>query len=422
MSAPIAAAIRRDIPGRFNELDILRRHRDRYTAAMKGHNVPPHEVMIHGSSVCNLTCDWCIGDHVPMTSTNGSGQTIVISAAKTEETILPDGLRDPGAMARLASQIINFKRVVPTDNGDQVFGIETVNFSGLIGEPLVNRASLIPAIKMLNDAGLRTGIFTNGILIGDKDLEVMARMGFVHVSMDAATGDTYAKLKYSGKPQGVHLFKKALESIRRLRDAKDAAGTDLQISVGFIVYPGNFEEVYESARQAKERGAMTFKIKRDISCLRLLDAHQRSVCARLIDRIEDELADETFEVLRIHDVEAEATTRRQFDSCRITKLMASIGSDGNMYPCNYHPRPGAAHYGSVIEDSLEEVWDGTARSSMMPTLPQICPPTCDPFKGRSNTLFQTIEMRRSEVGDIQVDAEIDEIIESGAYRVRHITE
>ena len=422
MSVAIADVIRGDIPGRFNELDVLRRHRERYTAAMQGHNVPPYEVMIHGSSVCNLTCDWCIGDHVPMTTDDGTGRLITISAAKTEQTILPDGLKDPAAMQRLAEQIIAFKRVVPTEAGDQQFGIETVNFSGLIGEPLVNRGSLIPAIALLNNAGVRTGIFTNGILIGDEDLDTMAHMGFVHISLDAATGQTYAKLKYSGRAQGIHMFERAVASIARLADAKQKLGTNLQVSVGFIVYPGNYDEVYDAARMAKERGAMSFKIKRDISCLRLLAAEERKVSAQLVQRIQDELADESFEVIKIHDIEEEATTRRQFDSCRITRLMASIGSDGNMYPCNYHPRPGAAHYGSVVEDGLEAVWEGTARSSMLPNLPRICPPTCDPFKGRSNTLFHTIEARRADVGDASVNAELDALIGSGAYRVRHITE
>ncbi|GAA4942982.1 hypothetical protein GCM10023224_26970 [Streptomonospora halophila] len=65
---PLSSHVRPDLPGRFNELDVLRRQWDSFAATEEGQIVPPFEVLIHPSSGCNLRCDWCIGDHVPWRS------------------------------------------------------------------------------------------------------------------------------------------------------------------------------------------------------------------------------------------------------------------------------------------------------------------------------------------------------------------
>ncbi len=81
---------------------------------------------------------------------------------------------------------------------------------------------------------------------------------------------------------------------------------------------------------------------------------------------------------------------RHFSTCQITKLVAAVGSDGNLYPCNYHPRPGGATYGSGVDRSFGEVWEGQTRTELSLQLPAICPDVCDPFKNRSNALLQTV--------------------------------
>jgi hypothetical protein len=63
---PLATHVRNDLPGRFNELDVLRREWSRVEAMLNGETLPPYEVLIHPSSGCNLRCVWCIGDHVPI--------------------------------------------------------------------------------------------------------------------------------------------------------------------------------------------------------------------------------------------------------------------------------------------------------------------------------------------------------------------
>jgi hypothetical protein len=101
--------------------------------------------------------------------------------------------------------------------------------------------------------------------------------------------------------------------------------------------------------------------------------------------------------------------KRRFDSCSITNLMAAVGSDGHLYPCNYHPRPGGASYGSAIETSFREVWEGTQRMRMRRELPCICPKVCDPFKNRANEMLAAANAIVSEHGLDALSAAVDEL-------------
>ena len=355
-----------------------------------------------------------------MTSSLPGQIPVTLSAAKTEETILPDRLSTPGILQTLVEEIAAYQRLIP--GLPDPAGVETVNFSGLIGDPMTNRHVLVPAMRHLRDNGIRTGMFTNGTLIKPEDMETLVTLSFLHISLDAATGTTYSLLKYGGRPVGQKLFQRALDALRQLGRIRRATNGGVQLAVGFIVYPANYHELYQAAELAKHAGAHVFKIKRDTSCLKLLNAEGRKKVLEQIERARNELEDDSFEILAVHSMNETSVPLREFSKCRITSLMASVGSDGNLYPCNYHPRPGARHYGSVIERGFATAWEGHFRSDLKGMLPTICPPTCDPFKQRANTLFDSLERVRNAAGEEAAGETLDTLFANDPYRSHHITE
>ncbi|MFF7094711.1 radical SAM protein [Streptomyces rubradiris] len=201
---PLAPYVRSDLPGRFNELDVLRRHWARFAAVSQGAIVPPYEVLIHPSSGCNLRCAWCIGDHVPLELWDEQReQLVMLDAAKDASDRLPDHLTSPENMLKLIGDIVDYEVEAPYRQGGEdrsgVFTVEAVSFSGLIGEPLVARKALIPAFALLAERGIRYGIFTNAVLMDDACIEALLPAGYVHISIDAGTPGTYADLKYGGR-------------------------------------------------------------------------------------------------------------------------------------------------------------------------------------------------------------------------------
>lgn len=161
----VRGSFRTDLPGRFNELDVLRREWPLFAAGMTGQVLPPYEVLVHPSPGCNLRCQWCIGDHVPLEIWDSDREALtVLEASKEAPERLPDVLVHPAAMMKLATDLVSYRKTGTYRSGGAEhtaeFGVRTVSFSGLIGEPLVARAALVPAIGYLLEHGMRIGLFT----------------------------------------------------------------------------------------------------------------------------------------------------------------------------------------------------------------------------------------------------------------------
>lgn len=129
----------------------------------------------------------------------------------------------------------------------------------------------------------------------------------------------------------------------------------------------------------------------------------------LIDKI-DHLVDDEFNFIKIHILNNPSEMRRIVDSCMITDLMGAIGSNGNVYPCNYHPRVGGFSYGNAIEEDFQKIWEGKKRKEIKQKLPSICPEVCDPFKNRANKLFAAIKEYQMKHGKEKTKKLINKII------------
>ncbi|MGQ0773157.1 MAG: radical SAM protein [Pseudonocardiales bacterium] len=420
----LRSSVRTDLSGRFNELDLLRRQWPLFAATVEDQVLPPYEVLIHPSSGCNLRCQWCIGDHVPLEIWDDERDMLtLVDASKEAPDRLPDTLGEPAAMMKLARDLVGYRKTGSYRSGGtrhtREFRVHNVSFSGLIGEPLISRAALVPAIGYLIDHDVRVGMFTNGELMDAKVIDVLVRSAYVNVSLDAASADTYAQLKFRGHKAGAAKFDRAVANLTALADRRRTDPADVEIGVSFILYPENYHEVYDVAVLAKAAGADRLRLKRDISGDRLLDPTQVDHANTLIARIRDEIADEHFELVEIHKLDYKGQLTRQFFTCSITDMFAAVGSDGHLYPCNYHPRPGGASYGSAIDTSFAAVWEGAMRAKLRGELPSICPKVCDPFKNRANTMLALGKAIIAEHGLDHLERDVAGLVEARAYDPVH---
>lgn len=137
-----------------------------------------------------------------------------------------------------------------------------------------------------------------------------------------------------------------------------------------------------------------FKMKQDISGKTILSEKQAVGAFKLLAKV-DKLNDDKFKFIKIHRLNTPADRKRCNGECMITDFFAAIGSDGNLYPCNYHPRPNGVVYGNILNDSFQLIWEGEKRKKFKKQLPNICPSVCDPFKNRSNKLFNEIKQYKN---------------------------
>ncbi|PWE78860.1 hypothetical protein XF30_21055 [Bradyrhizobium sp. SUTN9-2] len=378
---------RDDIPTQFNEHTILSRRADRVRKVLTGEVVAPFEVIIHPSSSCNLACQWCIGDHVPAADGDGKPN----SASKHTDKRLSNALHNPSAMRKVVESIASYST---TQRDGSEYRIENVSFSGLIGEPLLAKEAVKVAVEFLASRGLRVGLFTNGILLDASLMRTLLRAAYVNVSIDAASAQTYARLK-GRNPNNNDLFLRAITNVETLSEQIKKSGSPLELNASFVMYPENYHEVFDAAKLSKQLGIKHFRLKRDISGERQLSHDQNRRAAELVAQIQSDLSDQSFKVVPIHRPDVRYEASRSFDYCRIIDHMAAIGSDGEMYPCNYHPRPGGLSFGNVIQSGFASVWEGKTRQDVRSQTPRICPAVCDPFKMRANALLDKVAARPS---------------------------
>ncbi|MBI4656530.1 MAG: radical SAM protein [Elusimicrobia bacterium] len=374
---PLLKHVRLNIPECFNEAKIIKKQYSRIVNCLQEAILPPYEIIIHPSSICNLKCFWCIGKNIGHTSNR----------------LYPlNSLSDPKNMQKIVKGILDYriKSKGWREDTSEHFQVENVSFSGLMGEPLVAKESTLLGMRLLIENDIRVGLFTNGILMDEAAIETILLSAWVHFSIDAGSKKTYSWLKYQGT--GETLFVKVLQNLNKLAIKKaNSKEAKVEINAGFVLNRFNYAEVYDAARILKNLGVRFLRIKTDIAQKFLLNSEERKEAKLLLDKIKLKLVDRNFELVEIHTVDKIDNRKRSFHECFAHKIVGAIGSDGGVYPCNYHPHVTGICYGNAMERPFREIWEGGQRKRLFHYIPQKCPPVCDPFKNRVNKLFGVVK-------------------------------
>lgn len=366
--------VRFDLPRRFNEFEVLKSHFSRIINVFNNNMLPPYEILIHSSSICNLSCEWCIGSFVA-SKYNGN-------------KLLKNNLLNLKNMEKVVERILSYKKIARdyVTDGEKEFKVENVTFSGITGEPFIAKESILYAINELSENGIRVGVFTNGTLIEPDMYETVLKMGYLLISIDAGKSETYSKLKCQNK--NTMMFEKVMKTIKELSELKKDNGSKTDINIGYVINEYNYNELYEVATILKNSGVHYLRFKTDIASLMMMTNEQREVAKIQIQKIKSELEDENFSVVEIHNVLDDRKKTRHFSKCFVHYLIGNISADGKVYPCNYHPKPDGYYYDSSIENEFSNIWDNIPNNNIDKLIPNICPEVCDPFKNRTNRLLE----------------------------------
>ena len=337
---------------------------------------PPFEVEIQMSSECNLSCAWCIGAEV-------QHEQCVLHL---RNNITRDNIDT------IVDGLIKFK----------IGGlrVQTVKFSGFIGEPLCNKQATLAAIRQLKTAGFRVGLFTNGVLIDDEISDTLANIHYVHISLDAGR-ESFYWLKDRRTDYNETNYEKVISNIQRLNHARQRMHeSPLAINAGYVIVKGNHKHIYETAKDVKKAGADSIRFKCDIGGKHRLQGDNPSSDASAeaynqVCQVIEELSDESFRVYQIHskeDVENETYNNWECaNGCYFQHFMTTIGSDGNVYFCDHNSTPAGIPLGNCLDPKtpLHEIWTSLKREELTNNhilrhtcQCGVCPPfgnNCNPF-------------------------------------------
>lgn len=206
------------------------------------------------------------------------------------------------------------------------------------GEPLLN-PGLNAFLERLHHNGIQAGIITNGSIMTDDNIDVIARTcrwcGF---SVDAGTPETYTKVKGFKEKK---FFNKVIENIRKLTKKVSDLETHCDVAFKFLLHTLNAEEIFEAAKIAKSIKVRDFHL-RPVGWDNLTVTRDKGTISfdNLMENINKQigaamgLEDENFHFYGIrHKFNPNLKRKINFSRCWAPPLLATFGADGKCHLC-----------------------------------------------------------------------------------------
>ena len=262
-----------------------------------GKYVNPVTCEIDPSNICNLDCSFCFFKRYR------------------------DQVRD----------VLNFRTFHGLVIDLVAMGVRSITFTGG-GEPLLNQDFNDMHAFALDNA-FETGLVTNGTRLGG--LKQPFRFEFIRVSLDAATAETYQRIK------GRDSFQTVVDNVAALVEAKASAATaKTTIGLSYVVNPGNVFEVEKA---------------KDLAALIGVDYIQFKPALMANGQVYPGF--ENISSLRDNVILTGRHRAEDSFPCQIAHLVGIVGANANVYYCCQTRGNKKFALGSLHEESLRSIWE-----------------------------------------------------------------
>lgn len=277
-------------------------YKEFYDSLLSGVIPPPIETAIDTIYNCNVDCIWCNSKRILHSEKN--------SCVMTAEHLL-----------RLCSFLVEW-------------GVKGFCFAGG-GESTLNPA-IWDALRLVKDAGRQNAIITNGIAIdtAEKQRTAVQTCRWIGFSLDAASGETYSKVKQVSP----EVFDVVVDNFRSMARMVKEQNLSCDLAVKYLIHPSNAHEISAACALAKELGAAHFHARPAAS--ENIEGN-RAVLDFPMDEINRQLEEclamqtDSFKVFGVrHKFSRTFNLEHGFSRCISAPLSIQCGADGNVYLCN----------------------------------------------------------------------------------------
>lgn len=257
-----------------------------------------------------------------------------------------------------SNQRFDKHRMIATDKIYEILddcaeiGVQAIQFTGG-GEPTLH-PDFDCIISRTAELGMKFSVVSNGARIDWRLAEKVSKAAWVRISLDAATEETYVKIRRIKGDQ----WQKAKDSVKLIREYRDKNKTDCVIGVGFVVTPDNWKEVGRAAILARLLGADNFRISAQFSSE---DEHLFAGFSREASELckEAEIhSGKDFTVYnRFDDRLNDLTFKNPEDKiCGYQFFTTYIGADLQVYRCCGYAYNDRGHLGSLANKRFKDFW------------------------------------------------------------------
>jgi MoaA/NifB/PqqE/SkfB family radical SAM enzyme len=328
---------------------------ERAEAVLRGKVVPPYEVEIQPSSICNVRCGHCFGKDYKR---------------------LPNKLGD-SEMRIVVDRIAEF-----TDNG---FSTEVIKFCGTTGEPLVNPA-IRAGITRAKELGKKVIVFSNGVLI-NRYVGDLLGVDKINLSLDAGTPETFRNLK------GVDKFGDVINGLGYLLDKRRALGqNNPRVIASYVIGEKNLEDVDKVPELMSKLGVDDMLFRVDFTNLRWVKDNLDKIRGKL-DTAKS-YSRPGFNVRAVYENEDLGKNGGAFSSykfgCYNHNFWACVGPDAELYFCGHRTHGGVESCGSLLDHTMRDLWVSHKRKALIATLPDGNCRVCSPSSRARNEIMSLL--------------------------------
>lgn len=276
-----------------------------------------------------------------------------------------------------------------------------VRFSGMAGEPLMNKGTL-EAIRVGNGIGLNTGLITNGVLLDKGTHESLAGSTYVSVSLDAGTKETFNRLKGHTDDTFDRIIKN-ISDLSRFREM-NRNRCSFRLSVGYLLHPENYQELVTATEVVRDAGADIIQFKVPFGdAIPAFTGAQVAEVHGLVEEAARSCTD-SFHVVRMQtatEQERELTgqlPKPDFPRCYAQFVNGVVGADANVYLCvHYYYNHGKSAVsggpiGNIRAEGFKQIWEGQRRrEAIAQTVPSEHCRYCNRYDHRVNMFVNYLD-------------------------------
>lgn len=282
-------------------------HIDKIRDMRLGLQVVPAQVQIILSDLCNQDCHFC---------------AYRMSGGFSSEQFAEGGNKNP-------NRKIPTKKAIEILDDCASLGVKAIQFTGG-GEPTVHPDHLL-LFEYAQNLGLETSLVTNGVIFRPGWEQVLPKMKWVRVSIDAGNAEEYAAVR---RTPAAH-YEKALEHVAELAHQIQMQGTDCLLGVGYVVTMENWRDLVAGVVRIKATGAANVRLSAMFSDQGAAYYGDDLPAIRKEIEVAKALTDARFQVVdlfgdRIADLVQHAP---DYDLCGYQQFVLYLGGNLKVYRC-----------------------------------------------------------------------------------------
>ncbi len=303
----------------------LNYHPGRVSAWKRGENVYPIYMEISPIGACNHRCTFCGLDFMEYKNRSLDTRLLVERLAELGE-----------------------------------LGLKSVMYAGE-GEPLLHKD--MPTIaEKTKESGIDVAFTTNAVpLTAEKAERIIPVSQWIKVSLNAGTAATYATIHRTKESD----FERVFANLATARIIREKTKSDCTMGVQIILLEENLHEVVTLAERVRDMGL-------DYLVVKPYSQHPQSVTERKygidhgsMEKLADKLnllATDTFQaIFRTQAMEKVNEEVKPYTECLALPFWSYIDAGGGVWGCSVFLGDDRFYYGSIVENSFREIWEGERR-------------------------------------------------------------